>query len=251
MPKGLILSDSRAQTHFCVVKDLFLGNPSEMEKIWRASCLAHFTWADFDFLCRSLGSRRENLEVLWADPVARRELLDLEDVLVALLDDPLAVSVSAPFYFYVLTRNAFLRAGIEDPGLADYVAGVLAERVGAEPHDPLKGIPAGLLRVADFMAMMSGARGRVRVQLQLAAGDQFLVLTGLFPGLIEERRKRRGAPGLDFYENFARSAYRDVAESRDVTPGPTRRLLAGLSECLPEARRSLNRIAEESLFLGD
>lgn len=218
-----------------------------------ASSRDRFTPADFAFLSSLLapGDEKRHLWTLWEDPEALREMLDLKEVLRGLLDAAGPVSVSAPFYFYVLVRHSFLDAGIDDPGIADFVAGVMAERVGADPKDVLKGVPAGLTHAADFMAILESAHGRLRFHLQLAAGNQFLVLTGLFPGFLRQRCERRGAPGIDFYENFARRAYREAADNADAPRDVPRRMFGELSELLPQARRSLNRLAEEFVFLGD
>jgi len=212
-----------------------------------------FTLTDFAFLADLLapGQRSRDLWTLWEDPEALREMLDLKEVLRGVLDDTGTVSVSPPFYFYVLVRHSFLDAGIEDAGMADYVAGVMAERVAADPHDVLKGVPNGLTHAADFVSILESAHGRLRFHLQVAAGDQFLVLTGLFPGFLKRRCERRGAPGLEFYENFARRAYREAADNHEAPREVKRQLLAELSERMPEARRSLNKVAEEFVFLGE
>lgn len=220
---------------------------------WYSSSCDRFTQADFAFLSERLspGSPRSSLWTLWEDPEALREMLDLKEVLRGLLDAVGPLNVSPHFYFYVLTRHAFLDAGIDDPGISDFVAGVLAERVGTDPHDVLKSIPYGLTHAADFVSILESASGRLRFHLQVAAGNQFLVLTGLFPGFIQRRCERRGAPGIEFYENFARRVYRDAACNRDAPRGVSRELLGCLSECLPQARLSLNRLAEEYVFLGE
>lgn len=220
---------------------------------WLPSCRDRFTPADFSFMAAVLapGGERRHLWTLWEDPQALREMLDLKEILRGLIDSPAALSVSPAFYFYVLVRHAFLDAGIADAGLADYVAGVLVQRLGGNHGDPLRSLPAGLTHAADFVAILESAPGRLRFHLQLEAGNQFLVLTGLFPAFLAKRCQRRGAPGVDFYEDFARRAYREAADNRDAPADAPRRLLGDLADSLPLARRSLNRMAEEFVFLGD
>ncbi|MGB6219571.1 hypothetical protein [Haloferula sp.] len=178
-------------------------------------------------------------------------MLDLKEVFRGVIDSPGAVCVSPIFYFYVLVRHSFLEAGIEDVAIADFVSSVMAERVGAEPDDVLKGVPSGVTHAADFISILESARGRLRFHLQVAAGNQFLVLTGLFPGFIKRRCERRGAPGIEFYENFARQAYREAADNPNIPRHAPRQLFGDLSEILPQARLTLNRVAEELVFLGD
>ena len=220
---------------------------------WISSSCDRFTAADFSFLSDLLapGEGYRHLWTLWEDPEALREMLDLKEVLRGLLDSTGALSVSPQFYFYVLVRHAFLDAGIEDPGIADFVAGVMSERVSTDPSDVLCGVPSGLTHAADFVSILENAHGRLRFHLQIAAGNQFLVLTGLFPGFLQRRCERGGAPGIEFYEAFASRAYKEASENTAAPRGVPRRMFGELSECLHDARCSLNRIAEEFVFLGD
>lgn len=212
-----------------------------------------FSREDFELLSEVLapGDQRRHLVRLWDDPEALREILDLKEVLRAVLDSPAALRISSSFYFYVVVRHAFLQAGLEDADLADYVAGVLAARVGAEPGDAFLDEARGITHVADFLSILETAHGRMRFHLQLAAGNQFLVLTGMYPGFLRQRAERRGAPDVEFYEAFAGRAFRSAADNPEAPPGTPRRLLGSLAESMPLARRSLNRMAEEFVFLGE
>jgi len=214
-----------------------------------------FVPADFGFVRSvfagsSTGGRRA-LRRLWKDPEALREILDLKEVLRALLERPCALGVSPDFYFYVLVRHRFLNEGIAAPEMADYVAEVLAGKVEAAPEDPLRSLASGYTRVADFISIMQRSRGRLRYHLQVAAGDQFLALSGLYPEFIDCRARECGAPDVDFYDCFARRVYRDAADNPVAPDDAPRRIYGELSELFPQARRSLNRLAEESVFLGD
>ena len=220
---------------------------------WISSSCDRFTTADFSFLSDLLapGEGQRHLWTLWEDPEALREMLDLKEVFRGLLDIPGALPVSPQFYFYVLVRHSFLDAGIDDPQVADFVAGVMSERVATNPSDVLTGVPGGLTHAADFVSILENAHGRLRFHLQIAAGNQFLVLTGLFPGYLQKRCVRGGAPGLEFYENFASRVYKEASENTAAPRGVPRRMFGELSECLHDARCSLNRVAEEFVFLGD
>lgn len=212
-----------------------------------------YTVADLDFLAAVLApdEQRLYLEKLWSDPDALREMLDLKEVFRGLLDSPSAIQVSPRFYFYVLVRHAFLQADLSDPHLADYVAGVMTKRISPSPEDPLQDIVRGFTHASDFIAIISNAQGRMRFHLQVAAGNQFLVLTGLYPTFLKHRSESRGAPDLEFYESFARRSFRGAADNRSGPGTASRRLFGALAEAMPAARRSLNRVAEEFVFLGD
>jgi hypothetical protein len=228
-------------------------NQSEMLEHWIPPIRNRFTAADFDFLASVLapGEQRHHLEKLWGDPDALREMLDLKEVLRSVLDSPSAIPVSPRFYFYVLVRHSFLQAELSDPELADYVAGVMTKRICPCPEDPLQDIANGFTHASDFIAILSNAKGRMRFHLQVAAGNQFLVLAGLYPDFLKRRAEKRGSPDLEFYESFAQRAYRGAADNRQVVGSASRQLLGALSEAMPAARRSLNRMAEEFVFLGD
>jgi len=224
-----------------------------MMEYWMPSCRDRFTGADFEFLTAVLepGERRGHLAKLWDDPDALREILDLKEVLRALIDSPSALRVSPGFYFYILVRHAFLHAGLSDVGLADYVAGVLSKRVGVSPDDPLQDVARGFTHAADFLAIISSAHGRMKFHLQVAAGTQFMILTGLYPGFLQRRNQHRGAPDLEFYESFASQSFRGAADNPLCPEHAPRKLFGALAEALPVARRSLNRVAEEFVFLGE
>lgn len=220
---------------------------------WMKCPRGRFTEADFDFVATALASdeSRPHLEKLWKDPEGLRELLDLKEVFRNLIDSPFALSVSPRFYFYVLVRHAFVRADLTDVMMADYVAGVMAKRVCSSGSDPLQDTTRGFTHAAEFLTFISNSRGRMRYHLQVAAGNQFLILTGLYPEFLTHRNQRGEAPDLEFYETFARQAYRGAADSRLSPDASSRRVLESLSDSMPVARRSLNRLAEELVFLGD
>jgi hypothetical protein len=216
---------------------------------WMPTCRSRFTGADFDFVASALapGGPRCHLQKLWADPDGLREMLDLKEVFRGLLDSPAALAVSPRFYFYVLVRHAFLQADLTDAELADYVAGVMAKRVCADDADPLQDVTRGFTHAAQFLSFISSSKGRMRYHLQVAAGNQFLILTGLYPDFLKRRNEQGKAPDVQFYESFARNAFRGAA---DYKPG-ARGLFGSLADAMPTARRSLNRIAEELVFLGE
>ncbi|MGD7653001.1 MAG: hypothetical protein ACQCXQ_07280 [Verrucomicrobiales bacterium] len=223
-----------------------------MTQHWTTSYRDRFTTADFDFVASVLWPEgpRDPILKLWQDPEGQREMLDLKEVLLSLIDSPSTLQVSPLFYFYVLVRHAFIHADLTDASLADYVAGVMAKRVCLE-NDLLEDVTRGYTHAAQFLSVISRARGRMRFHLQVAAGNQFLVLTGLYPDYLRKRSKQTGAPGLEFYETFTKNAFRGAAECEIASAASSRHLLSALAEAVPTARRSLNRLAEELVFLGE
>lgn len=214
------------------------------------SARAGITPADVAFVESTLAAEGESaaLARLWNDPDAVTALLDLKEIHRALLESPVALPVSPSLYFYVLVRHAFVAGGIDHAGLADYVAGVLVEKLDARHHSSRPGsMPGWVTHAVDFVSVIQSAHGLLRFQLEVAAGDQFLVLTGIFADFLNHRAERSGAPAAEFYENFARQSYRNAAH-RPGIPADTRELLYLLAETFPLARASLNRMTDRCLF---
>lgn len=212
-----------------------------------------FTVVDLNFVASVIApnEQRQHLEKLWKDSDAQREMLDLKEILRGLLESPFAIQVSAEFYFYVLVRHSFVQADLRDAGLADYVSGVMTRGLRVAAGDPLLDLVGGFTHAADFISIISTAKGRLRYHLQVAAGNRFLVLTGLYPEFLKTRNHQCGGPDLGFYESFAQKAYRSAAQNKDAPGAEARQMFGNLSEALPVVRRSLNRMAEELVFLGD
>jgi hypothetical protein len=167
------------------------------------------------------------------------------------INSPEALVVSPRFYFYILIRHSFLQSGLEDAVLADYVAEVMAKRIAAGGGDPFQDVTRGFTHAAEFLSFITTAKGRMRFHLQVAAGNQFLILTGLYPEFLRRRNEKGEAPALEFYESFAQRSFRSAATNRLTTGSASRTLFSNLAEAMPTARRSLNRVAEEYVFLGD
>lgn len=220
---------------------------------WMPLCRSRFSRMDFDFVASVLApdGHRCHLEKLWEDPDGMREMLDLKEVFRSLIETPAAIRVSPRFYFYVLVRHAFLQAELTEVELADYVAGVLAKRVCTDGNDPLQDVTRGFTHAAEFLSFISSSKGRMRLHLQVAAGNQFLVLTGLYPEFIRRRNELGIAPDIGFYESFASRSFRSAADCCLASRSGSRHLFGTLAETLPAARRSLNRVAEEFVFLGE
>ncbi len=177
-------------------------------------------------------------------------MMDDERVFRALLESPNLLNVTASFYFYVLVRHSLKRSSLDDFALAEYLGAILAERVPVGPAHALKGIPAGFVHTVDFLGILDHASGNTRYELLVAAGNQFLVLTGIFPDYIRQRSERHGAPGIAYYESFARSSFCQARDYPIAKRCGMSDVLTTLTQVLPEARRSLNHVADSLLFLA-
>ncbi len=221
------------------------------------SCRSRFSERDFDFIASVLGghdvSGQDPLFRLFRDPDTLNLILDQPGLLEAVTEMRTAVEVSAELYFYVLVRHALRESGIDHREVADYVAAILAEfsrgnpfRFSAGEELRVQGMPYHV----DFLEEIQSASAHDQFYLHVRCGNQFLVLTGLFPDFIERRKQRKGAPGVPYYESVARQSYRSAGGhplADEFTLGEVYTLLA---DQFRAARRALNLMAREYLWLG-
>jgi hypothetical protein len=172
----------------------------------------HLSSGDLEFVLGTLGGsegEKDALLSLLADPHESVAILDHECLLQAVLETTGHLPITPRLYFYLLVRKSLRNAGLNDPDLADYVASVLAEfssiarRSGPVPE---------LLYSVDLLEQVQKATAYERFFIYSAAGNRYLFLTGIFPGFLERRERRWGAPGLGYYEQVARSSFKAAAE---------------------------------------
>src|SRR5579859_1138431 len=104
-------------------------------KMIQPNCRAQFAAEDIEFILQVLGPKigtADCLIKLLADQESRDLILDNEALFHALLERRGCLRVSTRFYFYILVRQVFRRADIQDREVADYVAEVLAEFARSE-----------------------------------------------------------------------------------------------------------------------
>jgi hypothetical protein len=189
----------------------------------------------------------------------RQEARLREEGFDSLLDDPRTLNglmatggvanVPAHLAFYILVRHALLEVGIGDRALADYLAALLvdfgkqdrARRV--EPGDDEQ-----FHYLVDIVQAMSDADGRRAFLLKAHLGNYALWLSGLFPDYVTARVQRRGAPGLEYYEEMGVTGYRLAADSREATPYGLDALYRTCADAFPLLRHALNHIADRHLF---
>ncbi|MDF1826424.1 MAG: hypothetical protein P1U68_17400 [Verrucomicrobiales bacterium] len=221
-----------------------------------STCLERLTPQDFCFIeTIFFGSSGTPGSPAFASFFEKREsllsFLEEDKLFQAIIEMPYPLGVSAELYFFVLVRRSLSEAGINDLRVADYVAATLALHAtgnpmeGAFPDRP----EVDFTYQMDFLQAMEGLSAYDRFFLQVQCGNQFLVLTGLFPKFIENRANRRGAPGLNYYESVARQAFLSAGEHPLADEFDLRALYPQLAGCFNETRQALNRMADDYLFL--
>lgn len=190
---------------------------------------------------------------------AARQRLD-EEGLDALLDDPRVLNalltdaeVKAPpsLVFYVLIRQSLLEAGVEDRATADYVASVMvafgrgrrAYRVSDDSEQEYR-------YLVDMVVRMGSSSPREAFLLRTHMGDYSLWLAGLFPDYLEGRRRRKGAPPVEYFERMGAAGYVQASESSEARELGVSGVLEAVGRRFRKARMALNSVADRYLWPG-
>ncbi len=217
------------------------------------NCRDKFTGSDFEFVCRTLEKsvRDEKfLESLFADTPSRDLLLDDERLLCALLERPDYLNVSSHFYFYIVTRHSLRRAGIDDRDLTDYIASVLAE-FGHEDIFRIsqKNQTGPLEHFFEMYSALQEADSHTSFVVRAYMGNRTLFLTGIFPNHLATRTRRRGAPGLSFYESMGSNSFREASRHQLARHYHLDEVFDRLADDFVTARKALNDLSERVLTL--
>lgn len=209
---------------------------------------------DIEFLQDLLAGNareREALLFLLADRGSMIQLLDTPEVYDALLNQPGSVDISSEFYFYVLIRRALTEAGLGDAALAEYLAATLGTYAKSNPlRRPREGGGPNFLYVHEILMEIHRLDSAYqRFNMYVFAGNQILILTGLFPEYIRHREQRRGAPGLAYYEEFGRASFRIAGNHPLAEEFDLRNVCCDLAENFSLARKSLNSVTDRMIFL--
>lgn len=224
-------------------------------KVIRANCRAQFTANDFEFIVSVLG-RAANQQValveLLSDEACRDAVLDDPKIHQTLIEDCRSLKISPHLYFYVLVRQAFLRVGIQDRDVADYVAEVLC--AFSDPEAIRVMVPHRKEPLNYFFEMLEAlqyADGRTEFCLRVHMGNHSLFLTGLFAERIRHRAERKGFPGMSYYEQWGRSSFEVASGSRLAREYAVDEILPAVASRFSLIRSGLNDLSSRILFLGD
>jgi hypothetical protein len=217
-----------------------------------ANCRARLTADDFEFIVRSLSSTPRDavsLQQLLVDAEMRDEILEHDALAAAILDSPQRLHISAPLYFYVLCRRVLKNTAVSSRDAADYIAAMLdafSHTARVQRPDPHREVE--LRYLSDILLAIRDAPPSEAFLLRAHLANYALFLTGLFSENIDKRAKR-GAPDLSFYEELGRSSFRMAASHRDAKRFDLHRIYEELAEGFREARLALNDLASRLLHL--
>ncbi|MCX8155344.1 MAG: hypothetical protein N3J91_02625 [Verrucomicrobiae bacterium] len=224
-------------------------------KVIRPACRIQLTAEDMAFITQVLAQRVSDVNALTrllADEASRDTLLDDDRLLRAILESRGCLRISTPFYFYILVRHAFLRAGMAERAVADYVAAVLAEYADVEATRLRWRQNAPPLEYfVDMLAALQSCDDIARFYLRAFMGNTALFLSGLFPDRIRRRAERRGAPSLSYYTGLGQASYREAGEHRLARQYALDGIFDQLAERFEETRCALNDLRERLISLDD
>ncbi len=216
-------------------------------------CRIQFTSEDLDFIMKVLGIDSEEAMLgLMTDEESMDGILDDERLFRAILELPGNLNISSRLYFYALVRHVLRENGIDDHGVADYVAELLAvfsrmdrvRRTRASDKRPMD-------YVTDMLTEMQQADDSTRFGIQVHVGNYLLFWSGVFPWHLRHRNRFKGAPKIEFFEEVGSINYRvasshQLAQKYDVVS-----IFQTLSESFQTARIALNDLADRLVFLDN
>src|SRR5215471_6688685 len=154
-----------------------------MMNVIQPNCRVQFAAEDIDFILSVLGNKIETADCLvklLADEESRDLILDDEALFKALLERRGCLRVSTRFYFYILVRNVFRRADIQDRAVADYVAEVLAEfSRAAKARCFLPGQMNSLDYFFEMLSALNAADDRASFFIRAHIGNYSLFFSGV------------------------------------------------------------------------
>jgi hypothetical protein len=113
------------------------------------------------------------------------------------------------------------------------------------------GQPGRLQYFFEMLMALEKADDHTAFFIRAHIGNHSLFLSGVFPEHILHRAKRRGAPGLRYYESLGRANYRAASNHRLAAKYDLAAVFDTLSEHFEPARRALNDLADRVFSLGD
>ncbi len=230
------------------------GPANGMTRFPRPGCWFRFTEADWNFIFKSLAlteGDREGLSSLCRDPETVALILDHPKLFDNLLMRREAALLSPELFFFIVVRHTLKRVGVDEVGVADYIAVVCADfgcRPTQERGEAEKQVES--FYAIDYLGPLDQASRHERFFLHVQCANQFLVLTSLYPDYIKRRSERRGAPGLDFYEGMVISHLQAASRHVLAEEFAMDEVLARLAAAFPPVRRAMNHTVREYLHLG-
>lgn len=204
------------------------------------------------WLLQLLGGGEAGEERRWGEMLAEGgldPLLDDPRALEAILRHPRLHPVPPRLAIYVMLRHTLLAAGIESRLLADYVAALVLEfGHGRRPFRIAEYDDKEYFYLVDIVEELAEASGRRAFLLRAHLGNFALWLSGLFPDHVTHRVRRKGGPGLDYYEEMGQTGYAMAADDPHARTESLDALYRDAAQTFGPVRRALNAFSDRHLF---
>lgn len=220
-------------------------------------CRVRFTAEDLNFVVQTLARsahERVSLESLINDHNMLETILDHDVLHTALIDRVGCLQVSPTFYFYVLTGNVLHRAGIRNRALCHYLTSLLVTFSKMQSMEPVENDGHGgksFPYVSDLLIALERASSSRAFQLEVFLGNYTLFIGGMFLERVEAHARRRGAPGISFYEGIGRQSYQLASHHPRARETEMAVVYEELGEEFHTVRLALNEMAEKRMHFHD
>ena len=214
---------------------------------------ASFGSEDIEFLLGALAERtgrtRASLEGQLFEE-GPDVLLDHPDALSAVLERRGIDAVPPRVAFYVMVRHTLLDLGLPNPHIADYLAALLVEFMeGGRAYRIARYDDKTYRYVVDLIADIESENSESRQFLLRAhLGNFSLWLSGLFPDYVIARVHRKGAPGIDYYEDLGATGFRMASQCEIAGRYDLDRIYRDVANEFGVVRRALNRFSDRFFF---
>lgn len=213
---------------------------------------ASFGEEEVAWLLRLLGggdpSRKEDWEELLAEK-GMDHLLDHPRTAERIREGDRVEVMPSRLVLYVLLRRALLETGVESRKIADYLTALVFEfGLGDRFRKVVEGDDRDYDYLVDILEDLTAAEGRRAFLLKAHLGNFALWLSGLFPDYITHRVRRRGGPGMDYYEEMGQAGYRMAADAPQARRESMDLLFRDAADRFGPLRVSLNRVSDRLLF---
>jgi hypothetical protein len=176
-------------------------------------------------------------------------VLDDERLYPAILRSRQAAYASFPLFACVAARASMRKMGVHDPVLADYLAVLLIQFGLRDRHSRISDADDQTYDTAvDIAADLDDPSLTRSFLLRAHLGNYTLWLSGLFPDRIEYRRRNRGGPDLEYYEEMGRRGFALAADHRLAAQYNLADLFRKAAENFLMLRLTLNGISDTLLF---
>lgn len=180
--------------------------------------------------------QQEGIDAVLEDPGFQPDLIwEREEIL----------QVSLSFLAYMLVRQALAQKHLDSAEMADYVATVLvkfAQGQQAYQIDPWGELLSEYL-VDVWEASQEGVPGASQ-----HLGNFSLWLAGLFPDYITVRRRNKGAPGLEYFDQMGQVGFQAAARAQQARREGVAELLGEMGTHFQGVRQALNQVSDRFFF---